>query len=261
MRPGQAYAATSEERREGVEQDLKDQVAIVTGAAQGIGKATALLLARHGAKVAIADLKADAAEAAAVELAREGLAALAVTVNVADPASVEAMVATTVAKWGRIDILVNNAGVIDSKMAPEVTPEDWDRVVDINMKGVQLCSQAVCREMVKRRYGRIVNIGSLAGQVGGLKVGPDYSASKAGAICLAKAYARYGARHGITANAIAPGFIETDMSRGRDNPSEVPVGRLGTPEDVAKVAYFLVSSLADYVTGATIDVNGGLLMR
>jgi 3-oxoacyl-[acyl-carrier protein] reductase len=244
-----------------VEQDLKDRVAIVTGAAQGIGKATATLLARHGARVVIADLKVEAAAATAAELGREGLTATALSVNVADPASVDAMVAATVARWGRIDILVNNAGIIDSHMAPDVTPEDWDRVVDINMKGVHLCSQAACREMVKRQYGRIVNIGSLAGQVGGLKVGPDYSASKAGAICLAKAYARYGARHGITANAIAPGFIETDMSRGRDNPNEVPVGRLGTPEDVAKVAYFLVSELADYVTGNTVDVNGGLLMR
>jgi 3-oxoacyl-[acyl-carrier protein] reductase len=244
-----------------VEQDLKDQVAIVTGGAQGIGRAIAELLARHGAKVAIADVNPRTAAATVAELAREGLTAMAVTVNVADPASVNAMVAETVARWGRLDILVNNAGIIDSHIAPDVTPEDWDRVVDINMKGVHLCSQAVCREMVKRHYGRIVNIGSLAGQVGGLKVGPDYSASKAGAICLAKSYARYGARLGITANAICPGFIETDMSRGRDNPNEVPVGRLGTPEDVAKVAYFLVSSLADYVTGATIDVNGGLLLR
>jgi 3-oxoacyl-[acyl-carrier protein] reductase len=134
-------------------------------------------------------------------------------------------------------------------------------VIDINLKGVHLCSQAVVREMEKRRYGRIVNIGSLAGQVGGLKVGPDYSASKAGAICLAKAYARYGAKHGINANAVAPGFIETDMSRGRDDPSEVPVNRIGTPEDVARVVYFLVSALSDYVTGTCIDVNGGLLMR
>lgn len=244
-----------------MEKDLKDQVAIVTGGAQGIGRAIATLLARHGAKIVIADVNPKTAAAAVADFGREGLEALAITVNVADPVSVDAMVAQTVAKWGRIDILVNNAGIIDSNMAPDVKPEDWDRVIDINLKGVHLCSQACCRQMVKRRYGRIVNIGSLAGQVGGLKVGPDYAASKAGAICLAKSYARYGARHGITANAIAPGFIETDMSRGRDNPNEVPVGRLGTPEDVAKVAYFLVSSLSDYVTGATIDVNGGLLLR
>ena len=244
-----------------MEQDLKEQVAIVTGGAQGIGKAIATMLARHGARVVIADVNPQTANLTVAELARVGMEAIALAVNVADAASVDAMVAQTVARWGRLDILVNNAGVIDSNMAPDVKPEDWDRVIDINMKGVHLCSQAACREMVKRRYGRIVNIGSLAGQVGGLKVGPDYSASKAGAICLAKSYARYGARHGITANAIAPGFIETDMSRGRDNPNEVPVGRLGTPEDIAKVAYFLVSSLADYVTGATIDVNGGLLLR
>jgi len=244
-----------------MEQDLKDRVAVVTGAARGIGKATAMLLAQHGAKVVIADINAVLVESTARDLRSRSLEAVAVTVNVAERASVESMVQKTLETWGRIDILVNNAGIIDSKAAPDVMEEDWDRVIDINLKGVHLCSQAVIREMVKKHYGRIVNIGSLAGQVGGLKVGPDYSASKAGVICLAKSYARYGARHGINANAVAPGFIETDMNPGRDNPSEVPVHRLGTPEDVANVVYFLVSPLADYVTGACIDVNGGLLMR
>lgn len=240
---------------------LTDQVAIITGAAQGIGKAIATLLAGQGARVVIADIKEEAAEKTAEELRAAEREAMAVKVNVADRPSVEAMVEAIVERWSHIDILVNNAGIIDSNMALDVTDDDWDRVLDVNLKGVHLCSQVVIREMMKRRYGRIVNISSMAGQVGGLKVGPDYSASKAGVICLAKSYARFGARHGITANAVAPGFIETEMSRGRDDPSEVPVNRLGRPEDVARVVFFLVSPLADYVTGACIDINGGLLMR
>jgi 3-oxoacyl-[acyl-carrier protein] reductase len=243
-----------------MEQDLKDRVAIVTGAARGIGRATATLLAEHGASVVIADVDGDGAEEAASSLLDRSLKAMAVAVDVSDRESVESMVRRTCGAWGRIDILVNNAGIIDSKTALEVSEADWDRVIDVNLKGVHLCSQAVTREMMKRGYGRIVNIGSVAGQVGGLKVGPDYSASKAGVICLAKSYARFGANHGINANAVAPGFIETDMIRGRDDPSEVPVNRLGTPEDVAKVVYFLVSPLADYVTGTCIDVNGGIFM-
>lgn len=243
-----------------MEQDLKDQVAIVTGAARGIGRATAALLAEHGASVVIADVDGEGAEETASSLRDRSLEAMAVAVDVSEGESVESMVRRTLGTLGRIDILVNNAGIIDSKTALEVSEAEWDRVIDVNLKSAHLCSQAVTREMMKKGYGRIVNIGSVAGQVGGLKVGPDYSASKAGVICLAKSYARFGAKYGINANAVAPGFIETDMNRGRDDPSEVPVNRLGTPEDVAKVVYFLVSPLADYVTGTCIDVNGGIFM-
>jgi 3-oxoacyl-[acyl-carrier protein] reductase len=243
-----------------MEQDLKDQVAIVTGAARGIGRATAALLAEHGASVVIADVVGEGAEETASSLRDRSLEAMAVAVDVSDVESVASMVRKTLGALGRIDILVNNAGIIDSKTALEVSEAEWDRVIDVNLKSAHLCSQAVTREMMKKGYGRIVNIGSVAGQVGGLKVGPDYSASKAGVICLAKSYARFGAKYGINANAVAPGFIETDMNRGRDDPSEVPVNRLGTPEDVAKVVYFLVSPLADYVTGTCIDVNGGIFM-
>jgi 3-oxoacyl-[acyl-carrier protein] reductase len=243
-----------------MEQDLKDQVAIVTGAARGIGRATAVLLAEHGASVVIADVDGEGAEETASSLRDRSLEAMAVAVDVSDVESVASMVRKILGALGRIDILVNNAGIIDSKTALEVSEAEWDRVIDVNLKSAHLCSQAVTREMMKKGYGRIVNIGSVAGQVGGLKVGPDYSASKAGVICLAKSYARFGAKYGINANAVAPGFIETDMNRGRDDPSEVPVNRLGTPEDVAKVVYFLVSPLADYVTGTCIDVNGGIFM-
>ncbi len=144
---------------------------------------------------------------------------------------------------------------------PEIKLEEWDRIININLRGTQLCSKEAIKEMVKQRYGRIVNIASMAGQIGGLKVSPDYIAAKAGILGLTKAYARYGAKYGINVNAVSPGFIETDMTKGRDDPNSVPVGRLGTPEDVANAVYFLSSPLSDYITGTTLDVNGGLLMR
>jgi 3-oxoacyl-[acyl-carrier protein] reductase len=245
-----------------VAQDLKDRVAVVTGAARGIGAACARVLAEHGAAVAVADIDSGGAAKTADALRARGFRAAPVEVDVARKESIDAMVAETLGRFGRIDILVNNAGVLDATPIPEMSVEGWDRLVDIDLRGVHLCSQAVIGVMVKRRYGRIVNIASLAAHVGGLKVSPNYSAAKAGVICLAKAYARYGARHGVNVNAVAPGFIVTDMTLGRgDDPETVPLGRLGTPEDVANAVYFLASPLSDYVTGHTIDVNGGLLMR
>lgn len=245
-----------------VTQDLKDRVAIVTGAARGIGEACAQVLAEHGAVVVAADIDLGGAVKTADALNARGLKAAAVKVDVSLKESIEAMVECALEKFKKIDILVNNAGIVDATPIPEMTVEGWDRLVDIDLRGVHLCSQAVIGVMVKNRYGKIVNIASLAAHVGGLKVSPNYSAAKAGVICLAKAYARFGARHGVTVNAVAPGFIVTDMTRGRGyDPESVPLGRLGTPEEVANTVYFLASPLSDYVTGHTIDVNGGLLMR
>ncbi len=157
--------------------------------------------------------------------------------------------------------MVNNAGVHANVPIPEMTVEQWDRIISIDLRGTHLCSQAALNHMIKKGGGRIINMASMAGQVGGLKVSPDYSAAKAGAICLAKSYARFGAQYHVTANAVAPGFIETEMTKGRDDPASVLIGRLGTPEDVANAVYFLASDLGAYITGATIDVNGGLNMR
>ncbi|MDK2800985.1 MAG: 3-oxoacyl-[acyl-carrier protein] reductase [Clostridiales bacterium] len=241
--------------------DLKNKVAIITGAARGIGAATAKLLAEHGASVVIADINLDAAIATANEFIENGYDAMAVDVDITSEHSINSMVSKTVEKYGKIDILVNNAGIVDATPIHDMGLSDWDRVIDTNLRGTHLCSQAVIKEMIKNKSGKIVNIASMAGQVGGLKVGPNYSAAKAGIICLAKSYARYGAQYGITVNAVSPGFIETEMTKGRDDPKSVPLGRLGTPEDVAKAVYFLASSLSDYITGTTIDVNGGLLMR
>lgn len=241
--------------------DLKGKVALVTGSAQGIGKATAQLLCEHGATCVIADLNLPAAEKTAAEFKEMGLSAVAMRLDVASPDSITEVIDQIGTDLGGVDILINNAGIISDTPLPELTVEQWDRTINIDLRGAHLCAQAACRQMIKKQWGRIVFIGSLAGQVGGLKVGPDYSASKAGAICLAKSYARYGARQGITANAVCPGLIETPMTAGRDDPNEVLMGRLGTPEDIAKAIYFLVSDLSDYITGATIDVNGGHLMR
>jgi 3-oxoacyl-[acyl-carrier protein] reductase len=243
-------------------QDLKDRTAVITGAGRGIGAACAALLAEHGAAVVVADIDLPRAAGFANSLRARGFRAVPVEVDVASKGSIDAMVAASIEQFRRIDILVNNAGVIDATPIPEMSVDGWDRVLDINLRGVHLCSQAVVEHMVKNRSGKIVNVASLAGHVGGLRVSPNYSASKAGVMCLAKAYARYCARFGITVNAVAPGFIMTDMTvnSGYD-PETVPLKRLGTPEDVANAVYFLASSMSDYVTGHTIDVNGGVLMR
>jgi 3-oxoacyl-[acyl-carrier protein] reductase len=242
--------------------DLQDRVAIITGAARGIGAACANVLAEHGASIVIADVNLAGARETANAFEEKGYTVMAVEVNVMSKDSIEKMVAATLERFGKIDILVNNAGINNNAPIPEMTLEEWDRLIDLDLRGVHLCSQAVITHMMQNRFGKIVNIASLAGQIGGLKVSPDYTAAKAGVIGLAKAYARFGGPYGINSNAVSPGFIETEMTRGRgDDPSEVVLRRLGTPEDVANAVYFLASPLSDYITGHTIDVNGGLLMR
>jgi 3-oxoacyl-[acyl-carrier protein] reductase len=244
-----------------IKMSISGKIAIVTGAARGIGAAIAEYLSSEGASLVIADINGHAAELMADKLKSFGKKAIAIQVDVSKEDSVLSMVNKTVEEFGQIDILVNNAGVLNSDPVPELKLADWDRVLDINLKGTFLCSKAVIEIMIKNRKGKIINISSLAGQVGGLKASPAYAASKAGIICLTKSFARYGAKYGINVNTVCPGFIETDMTKGRDDPNSVPLGRLGTCEDVAKAVYFLASHLSDYITGTTIDVNGGLLLR
>jgi 3-oxoacyl-[acyl-carrier protein] reductase len=234
--------------------ELSGKAAVITGAARGIGAAIARYLASNGASVVIADISGEAAAGFVSELETEGFKAIAVQTDISDEKSVSGMMDMTLRKFGKVDILVNNAGIIDSNPIPEMKIEDWDKVMGVNLKGTYLCSKAAIDIMIKNGGGRIVNISSMAGQLGGLKVGPDYSASKAGIIGLTKSFARYGAKYGINVNAVCPGFIETEMTKGRDDPASVPLGRLGMPEDVAKAVFFLASSLSDYITGATIDV-------
>ena len=241
--------------------DLKDKIAIVTGAARGIGFASAKLLAEHGATVVIADMRFELAQESADELADAGLKAMAAEVNVKSKESIDAMVEDVCAKQGKIDILVNNAGIVDATPMLELGQDAWDNLIDINLRGAQLCTQACLKKMIGQGSGKLIFMASRAGEMGSPKVAPSYCASKGGILALAKSYALFCAPYNINANAIAPGYIETDMTKGRDDPNSVPIRRLGTPLDVAKSVYFLASDLSDYVTGAVIDVNGGLYIR
>lgn len=251
---------------------LSGRVALVTGCGRGIGRAIALRLASEGADVVCNDLDAASAAAVADEVERLGSRSLVAPVDVSSREQVETCVARALERFGVVDVLVNNAGIY--RLAPEgkgpveaETEESWDRVLAVNLKGVLFCSQAVLPSMKARRLGRIVNIGSLAGKLGGVASVASYAVSKAGVLCLTKILAKEGAPYGITANAVAPGQIDTEMTAevARRWPREqmeraIPLGRLGTAEDVAAAAAFLASDDAAYLTGEVLDVNGGLLM-
>ncbi|WP_108660162.1 SDR family NAD(P)-dependent oxidoreductase [Acuticoccus kandeliae] len=247
---------------------LEGRFAIVTGAAsaRGLGKATARLFAEHGATVAILDLDADAAAAAAADLGPDhvGLAC-----NVTEKAACAAAVEALLARWGRIDILVNNAGITQPLKIMDVAPENYDAVLDVNLRGTLYMSQAVIPAMRAQRSGAIVNLSSVSAQRGGgIFGGPHYSAAKAGILGLTKAMARELAPDQIRVNAICPGFIATDITAGKLTPEMktqilegIPMGRTGEASDVAGCALFLASDLAAYCTGTEVDVNGGSLIH
>lgn len=247
---------------------LAGQTAIVTGAAspRGLGKATARLFASHGAKVAILDLDKPDAETAAEDV---GQGAIGVACDVTDKAACDAAVAAVIAKLGGIDILVNNAGITQPLKIMTVAPENYDAVLDVNLRGTLYMSQAVIPHMRERKSGSIVNISSVSAQRGGgIFGGPHYSAAKAGILGLTKAMARELAPDGIRSNAVCPGFIATDITAGklteemrRDILEGIPMGRTGTAEDVAGCCLFLASELSAYVTGSEVDVNGGSLIH
>jgi len=242
------------------------RVAIVTGGARGIGAAIGWAFAREGARVALADVDPEAAREAAANLPEPGGPGLAVAVDVADRAAVQGMAGRVGAEWGRIDILVNNAGICPLTSFEEIEEAEWDRVLAVNLKGAFLCSQAVVGWMKAQHYGRIINISSVAGKMGGVMVGAHYAASKAGLLALTWCLARTYASYGITVNAIAPATVDTDLTRAwpeemRENLARsIPLGRLGRPEDVAAAAVFLASEEASFITGEVLDVNGGFLM-
>jgi 3-oxoacyl-[acyl-carrier protein] reductase len=244
----------------------ESKVAIITGSARGIGRAIAETLARRGCDVVIADINQESAEATAKEIAAAtNQKTLAVGVNVSDFASANALVERTLAEFGKVDILVNNAGLTRDKLVMRMEEADWDIVIDVNLKGAFNCAKAVVRPMMKQRYGRIVNISSVSGQAG--QTGQaNYSASKAGLIGLTKALARELASRQITVNAVAPGFVLTALTQ--DLSAELkdailkatPLGRMGTPEEIAYAVAFLASDEASYITGQVLAVDGGMVM-
>jgi len=242
-----------------VNRELDQKIAIVTGAAQGIGAAIADVMVREGATVIIADMNAEAAAAKAAELGGD---CTSFAVNVAKMDQLQALVDFAIEKFGRIDILVNNAGVVKQIDFLEIGEAEFDRVVEINLKGMVFLTQKVMRHMVERNYGRIVNIASLAGERGGLFAGVHYSTSKAGVINATKCMAHRGGVHNVTVNAVAPGLIKTPMGDSLNfSTNEIAMKRLGTAHEVAEAVAFLASDRAQYITGSTVDVNGGVFMR
>jgi 3-oxoacyl-[acyl-carrier protein] reductase len=244
---------------------LTGKVAIVTGAARGIGLTIGQVLTEAGARVMLADVQADLAEQAAAQLRRDGGQVLAAGADVRDQQAVAAMVQATLETWDQVDILVNNAGICPITPLEDISPQEWDLVLGVNLKGAFLCSQAVAPIMQEQKCGKIINIASSAGQMGGLAVGLHYSASKAGLLGLTKGLARILAPH-IQVNAVSPGTTESEMTRGWEQAAidkivrSIPAGRLGKPSDVAAAVLFLASDAAGFITGQTLSVNGGLLM-
>jgi len=244
---------------------VEGRVALVTGAAQGIGRAIALMLAQAGATVAVVDIMEDKVNAVASEIRGAGGQAAAFKMNVAEDDSVKQVFKDVTAKFGRLEILVNNAGIARDQLLLRMKRADWDLVLSINLTGIFLCTQAALSPMLKQRWGRIINIASIFGQTG--QAGQaNYSASKAGVIGLTMSTAREVASRNITANAVAPGFIETAMTQALPQAlresmfQQIPMGRPGHDVDVANAVHFLASEEAGYITGNVIKVNGGMLM-
>jgi len=242
---------------------LEGKVAVVTGGGRGLGEAICLTLAREGAHVAVCDINPIDGERVAHAIRQAGRKAVAIKADVSVEEDVKAMVAKTLEALGTIDILVNNAGICHHGSVADMTVEIWDRVLDVNLKGTFLCSREVMPTLKQKRAGRVINLGSLAGQVGGLVVAANYSASKAGVICLTKSLAKELAPFGINVNCVSPGPMDTEMTLSfprEEMIQTIPLKKFGEPQDVADAVLFLASQQSKYITGQTINVNGGLFM-
>ena len=245
--------------------DFKGQVAVITGGARGIGKTIAEALARKGVNIVIADISSEQAQGTAAEIEKLGVKATGVGLDVSKAEEVNKVFGEISKDYGKIDILVNNAGVTRDGLIMRMKEEDWDAVININLKSVFLCSKEAVKVMAKQRYGRIINISSVVAFMGNPGQA-NYSASKAGMVGLTKTTAKEYASRGITANAVAPGFITTAMTEAlpenvkEDMKRAIPLGRFGATDDVANAVVFLASPEAGYITGQVIHVNGGMYM-
>lgn len=241
------------------------QTAIVTGAARGIGKGIARRLAGAGIHVVVSDIQFDEAEKTACELEALGIKAIPVQTDVSKREDAERLIKTTIAKMGSLDFLINNAGVTRDNLSIRMSEQEWDLVLDINLKGTFLCSHFAAIEMMKKRFGRIVNIASISGILGTAGQA-NYASSKAGVMALTKSMARELGGRNITINAVAPGFIKTEMTDQLPDKvkeaylSQIPLKRPGTIDDIAEAVYFLLSPSASYITGTVINVSGGLVI-
>ncbi|MFH0854997.1 MAG: 3-oxoacyl-[acyl-carrier-protein] reductase [Candidatus Omnitrophota bacterium] len=244
---------------------LKDKVALITGGARGIGQAIAMAFAKEGADIVVADVSAEVAQKAALEIEALGRKALALEMDVTDYAQVEAGLNKILDKFGKVDILVNNAGITKDNLILRMPESDWDAVINVNLKGTFNCIKAVSRPMIKQRSGKIVSIASIIGLMGNAGQA-NYAASKAGIIALTKTVAKELASRNINANAVAPGFIQTEMTAKLPESVKakmleaIPLGKLGLPKDVADACLFLVSEDSSYITGQVITVDGGMVM-
>ncbi|MFQ4139480.1 3-oxoacyl-[acyl-carrier-protein] reductase [Nodosilinea sp. PGN35] len=244
---------------------LAGQVAVVTGASRGIGRAVAIALAASGAQVVVNYARSStAADEVVAHIIQAGGSAAAIQADVSQVDQVETLINGTLEQFGRLDILVNNAGITRDTLLLRMKPEDWQAVIDLNLTGVFLCTRAVAKIMLKQRSGRIINIASVAGQMGNPGQA-NYSAAKAGVIGFTKTVAKELASRGITVNAVAPGFIETDMTGDLANADDIrkfiPLGRFGQPEDIAGMVRFLAADpAASYITGQVFNVDGGMVM-
>ena len=244
---------------------LKDKVAVITGGACGIGKEIAIMLAKQGANCVLCDVNEQALSDSAKELEGFGVQALPITLDVSNLQVCEQMVNKVIDKFQKIDILINNAGITRDGLLMRMSENDWDAVISVNLKGTFNCTKTVVKGMIKKRYGRIINIASIIGLMGNAGQA-NYAASKAGIIGFTKSVAREVASRNVTVNAIAPGFIDTKMTQVLTDDvknamlKQIPMARLGLPEDVAKLVLFLSGDDSSYITGQVVQINGGMLM-
>lgn len=243
---------------------LDNKVALITGAAKGIGAECAKLFAKNGTKaVIVVDLDEKAGNETASSLCSLCECRF-IQADVSNESEILAIFDVIKKQYNRLDILMNVAGICSTKTIFEVDMKSWDKMMDINLKGSFLFTREAIKMMMEQKYGRIISMASISGQVGGIRTSPAYAASKAGILCLTKSFSKLGAKDGVTVNAISPGIVDTDMTRDPEfhySVSEVPMNRVAKPEDVADVALFLASDLSRYVTGQCINVNGGMYMN